>query len=108
MSHIIKTWRGWMNKAKVEAEKAFKKTEGKMESDITLEDMAKQIKELDSQLADMKKDYRERKLLGLRSAMDARKSAEEAVREELKALGVAHRSYAWSSADPFNLYTKWY
>ena len=97
-----------MNKAKVEAEKAFKKTEGKMESDITLEDMAKQIKELDSQLADMKKDYRERKLLGLRSAMDARKSAEEAVREELKALGVAHRSYAWSSADPFNLYTKWY
>ena len=97
-----------MNKAKVEADKAFKKTEGKMESDITLEEMAKQIKELDTQLADMKKDYRERKLLGLRSAMDARKSAEEAVREELKALGVAHRGYAWSSADPFNLYTKWY
>ena len=81
-----------------------------MESEITLEEMAKQIKELDSQLADMKKEYRERKLLGLRSAMDARKSAEEAVREELKALGVGHRGYsaAWSSADPFNLYTKWY
>jgi len=76
-----------------------------MESEIGLEDMAKQINELDAQLADMKKAYRERKMAGLKSAMEARKSADEAVREELKALGVTTSS--WTS-DPFKLYTKWY
>mgnify|MGYP003122015125 FL=1 len=55
MSHIIETWRGWMNKARQEAEKAFKKSEVKMESEISLEDMAKEINELDTQLRDMKK-----------------------------------------------------
>ena len=76
-----------------------------MESEISLEDMAKEITELDTQLRDMKKAYREKKMAGLKSAMEARKSADEAVREELKALGVATSS--WTS-DPFKLYTKWY
>ena len=76
-----------------------------MESEIGLEDMAKQINELDAQLADMKKAYRDKKMAGLKSAMEARKSADEAVREELKALGVT--SSSWTS-DPFKLYTKWY
>ena len=44
-------------------------------------------------------------MAGLKSAMEARKSAEEAVQEELKALGVTTSS--WTS-DPFKLYTKWY
>ena len=105
MSHIIETWRGWMNKARQEAEKAFKKSEVKMESDIGLEDMAKEINELEAQLADMKKAYREKKMAGLKSAMEARKSADEYVREELIALGVTTSS--WTS-DPFKLYTKWY
>ena len=78
-----------------------------MESEIGLEDMAKQINELDAQLADMKKAYRERKMAGLKSAMEARKSADEAVQEELKALGVTSYSSSWTS-DPFKLYTKWY
>ena len=78
-----------------------------MESEIGLEDMAKQINELDAQLADMKKAYRERKMAGLKSALEARKSADEAVREELKALGVTGYSSSWAS-DPFKLYTKWY
>ena len=78
-----------------------------MESEISLEDMAKQIKELEEQLIDMKKVYRERKMAGLRSAMEARKSADEAVREELKALGVTSYASSWTS-DPFKLYTKWY
>ena len=76
-----------------------------MESDIGLEDMAKEIKELEVQLADMKKAYREKRMAGLKSAMEARKSADEAVREELKALGGTTSS--WTS-DPFKLYTKWY
>ena len=40
-----------------------------MESDIGLEDMAKEIKELEAQLADMKKAYREKRMAGLKSAM---------------------------------------
>ena len=96
-----------MTSARREAEKAFKKTEVDMESEIGLEDMAKQINELDAQLADMKKAYRERKMAGLKSAMEARKSADEAVQEELKALGVTSYSSSWTS-DPFKLYTKWY
>ena len=77
-----------MNKARQEAEKAFKKSEVKMESEISLEDMAKEITELDTQLRDMKKAYREKKYEGLKIAMDARKSADEAVNEELKSLGL--------------------
>ena len=96
-----------MNTARKEAEKAFKKTEVNMESDISLEDMAKQIEELDVQLRDMKKAYRDKKMAGLKSAMEARKSADEAVRDELKALGVTSYSSSWTS-DPFKLYTKWY
>jgi len=94
-----------MTSARREAEKAFKKTEVDMESDISLEEMEKHINELGEQLADMKKAYREKKMAGLKSAMEARKSADEAVREELKALGVT--SSSWTS-DPFKLYTKWY
>ena len=105
MLRIIATWGGDMTSAWKEAEKAFKKTEVKMESDISLEDMAKQIKELEEQLGEMKKAYREKRMAGLKSAMEARKSADEAVREELKALGVTTSS--WTS-DPFKLYTKWY
>ncbi len=102
---IIATGGGNMTSARREAEKAFKKTEVDMESEIGLEDMAKQINELEAQLNDMKKAYREKKMAGLKSAMEARKSADEAVREELKALGVTTSS--WTS-DPFKLYTKWY
>ena len=79
-----------------------------MEDKISLEDMAKEIEELDTQLRDMKKAYREKRMSGLKSAMEARKSADEAVREELRALGVAGYSSSWSSLDPHNLYTKWY
>ena len=79
-----------------------------MESEISLEDMAKEINELDTQLRDMKKAYRDKKMAGLKSAMEARKSADEAVREELKALGVSGYSSSWASLDPLKLYTKWY
>jgi hypothetical protein len=47
-------------------------------------------------------------MAGLKSAMEARKSADEAVRDELRALGVSGYSSSWSSLDPHKLYTKWY
>ena len=63
-------------------------------SNPTLEEMASEITEMEKQLLEMKKAYRERKYEGLKIAMDAKKSAEEAVNEELKSLGL--RSF------PFN------
>ena len=108
MPLIIATWGGDMTSARREAEKAFKKTEVNMEDKISLEDMAKEIEELDTQLRDMKKAYREKRMSGLKSAMEARKSADEAVREELRALGVSGYSSSWSSLDTHKLYTKWY
>jgi len=56
----------------------------------------------------MKKAYREKRMSGLKSAMEARKSADEAVRDELRALGVSGYASSWSSLDPHKLYTKWY
>ena len=63
-------------------------------SNPTLEEMASEISEMEKQLLEMKKAYRERKYEGLKIAMDARKSADEAVNEELKSLGL--------KAFPFN------
>ncbi len=57
-------------------------------SNPTLEEMASEISEMEKQLLEMKKAYRERKYEGLKIAMDARKSADEAVNEELKSLGL--------------------
>ena len=53
-------------------------------SNPTLEEMASEISEMEKQLLEMKKAYREKKYEGLKIAMDARKSADEAVNEELK------------------------
>ena len=57
-------------------------------SNPTLEEMASDISEMEKQLLEMKKAYREKKYEGLKIAMDARKSADEAVNEELKSLGL--------------------
>ena len=97
-----------MTSARREAEKAFKKTEVDMESEISLEDMASEIKEMETQLLEMKKAYRDKRMAGLKSAMEARTSADEALREELKALGVSAVSYSCYSLYPSRLYTKWY
>ena len=70
-----------------------------MESEISLEDMANEIKEMETQLLEMKKAYRDKRMAGLKSAVEARKSADEAVREELKALGVSGYSSSWSSVE---------
>jgi|TARA_B100001093_G_scaffold281303_1_gene268754 aspartate aminotransferase-like enzyme len=57
-------------------------------SNTTLDEMASEISEMEKQLMEMKKAYRERKYEGLKIAMDARKSADEALNDELKALGL--------------------
>ena len=60
--------------------------------------VAKDIDNMEKELAEAKKTYREMKTKGLREAMEAKKLADEAVREEIKALGYNYNSseYEWS------------
>ena len=54
----------------------------------TLDEMAEQISDMEKQLSDMRKAYRDKKYAGIRLAMEARKSADQALQEELKSLGL--------------------
>ncbi len=53
----------------------------------SLDELKENIEEMEKQLAEAKKEYREMRTAGLRDAMEARKVADEAVKEELKNLG---------------------
>ena len=57
-----------------------------------IEDMAELIREKEKELLEMKKEYRERRTEGLRSAIEQRKEAENLVRDEMKALGYSDSS----------------
>ena len=70
-------------------------------TDIKLDDMADMIREKEKELLEMKKEYRERRTEGLRSAIEQRKEAEKLVRDEMKALGYGHTH---SSNLPFRFY----
>ena len=67
----------------------------------TIDDLAEMIKEKENELLEMKKEYRERRTEGLRSAIPQRKEAEKLVRDEMKALGYGHTP---SSNLPFRFY----
>ena len=53
----------------------------------SLDELKQNIEEMEKQLAEAKKEQREMRTAGLRDAMEARKVADEAVKEELKSLG---------------------
>tara|TARA_R100001591_G_scaffold111120_2_gene122539 strand:- start:1443 stop:1652 length:210 start_codon:yes stop_codon:yes gene_type:complete len=55
--------------------------------EIEVNELAEQIKEAEQHLAELKKEYRERKTAGLRAAISARNEADKVLREELQALG---------------------
>ena len=52
-----------------------------------IDEMAEMIKEKEKELYELKKEYRELRTEGLRSAIEQRKEAEKLVRDEMKALG---------------------
>ena len=58
----------------------------------TIDEMADMIKEKEKELFEMKREYRERRTEGLRSAIEQRKEAEKLVRDEMKALGYDYGS----------------
>ena len=55
--------------------------------EIEVSELAEQIKEAELHLAELRKEYRERKTAGLRAAISARNEADKVLREELQALG---------------------
>tara|TARA_E500000178_G_scaffold330031_1_gene361557 strand:- start:2388 stop:2615 length:228 start_codon:yes stop_codon:yes gene_type:complete len=63
-----------------------------------IEDLKKSIETMEKELTEAKKAYREMRTKGLRDAMEAKKLADEAVKEEMKALGYT------STASHFNWY----
>ena len=69
-----------------------------MNTESTLDDMKNQIESMEKELLEAKKAYRERRTSGLRDAMEAKKLADEAVKEEMKALGyrTSSSSFEWS------------
>ena len=63
-----------------------------------IDELKKSIETMEKELAEAKKAYREMKTKSLREAMEAKKLADEAVKEELRALGYT------STAANFNWY----
>ena len=61
-----------------------------------IEDLQKDIENMEKELAEAKKTLREMRTKGLREAMEAKKMADEAVKEEMKALGYSQDSYEFS------------
>jgi SMC interacting uncharacterized protein involved in chromosome segregation len=55
--------------------------------EIEINELAEQIKEAELHLAELRKEYRERKTAGLRAAISARNEADKVLRQELQALG---------------------
>ena len=60
-----------------------------MLGDDEIKEMHEQIHAMERELAERKKELHEAKYAGLRSAMEARKAADDAVRQELRSLGVS-------------------
>ena len=55
--------------------------------DNELEHLESANREAEKQLADMKKEYREKRTSSLRAALEARKDIDATIRDELKSLG---------------------
>tara|TARA_Y100000114_G_C11749960_1_gene323721 strand:- start:1119 stop:1328 length:210 start_codon:yes stop_codon:yes gene_type:complete len=52
-----------------------------------LDSLLDEIKSTEKHLAELRKEYRERKTAGVRAAIEARNEADKVLREELKAIG---------------------
>tara|TARA_X000001382_G_scaffold64993_1_gene45042 strand:- start:559 stop:777 length:219 start_codon:yes stop_codon:yes gene_type:complete len=68
------------------------------------DDIKSVIAEKEKELIELKTKYKEQRTAGLKAAMEARRSADEMVRTELKALGYSDRIY--SDFNPINL--RWF
>ncbi len=58
-----------------------------------LQELLDQIKEAEAHLAELRKEYRERRTAGLRAAIEARNEADAMIREEMKAMGYSNLTW---------------
>ena len=58
-----------------------------------LQELLDQIKEAEAHLAELRKEYREKRTAGLRAAIEARNEADAMIRDEMKAMG--YRGLTW-------------
>tara|TARA_R100000306_G_scaffold62362_1_gene68945 strand:- start:5088 stop:5342 length:255 start_codon:yes stop_codon:yes gene_type:complete len=79
-------------------------TEDTLFRDMTEDELKITIDDMSSQLREAKEVYREKRLGGVRLALEARKSADEELSEELRKIGVSYRSrYANDMINPLGL-----
>ena len=71
--------------------------------DKSMDEMEELIKEKEKELYELKKEYRDKRTAGLRSAMETKREAEKLIREEMKALGYLSRDN-----DNWNSTIRWY
>ena len=64
-----------------------------MIGEAEIQELQDNIKEMETELLEKKRALREAKYAGLRTAMQAREDADEAIRQELKDLGVLPTSF---------------
>ena len=60
-----------------------------------LQELLDQIKEAEAHLAELRKEYREKRTAGLRAAIEARNEADAMIREEMKAMG--YSGFTWKN-----------
>jgi aspartate aminotransferase-like enzyme len=73
-----------------------------MIGEAEIKEMQEHVAEMERELTAKKKALREAKYAGLRAAMQARKEADEAVKQELKELGITTSSFSF----PLDLHWK--
>ena len=64
-----------------------------MLGDDEIKELQDEIKMLEEQLRERKRELSEKRYAGLRAAMEARKEADQAIRQELKDLGIQTSSF---------------
>ena len=70
--------------------------------DMSIEDLQETVQEMSVQLRDAKAALKEKRLSGVRIALDARREADVELQEELKKLGYTYRTNTISDvAHPF-------
>ena len=69
-----------------------------MLGDDEIKEMQEEINLLEAQLRERKRELHNKRYAGLRSAMEARKDADQAITEELKALGI--KTIRWNPLFP--------
>jgi len=57
-----------------------------------IDTLLEEIESTEKHLAELRKEYRERKTAGLRAALQARAEEEQLLRQEMKELGYGYRS----------------